>query len=67
MTVKFADTHEVQSEIRITRNGVPLQSVVVVDATVRIEPGTLNLGSPGVFTAFVGLPGDHSVADIERR
>jgi len=62
MTVKFADTHEVQSGIRIRLNGAPLQAALC--ATVKIEPETLNLASKGVFTAFIHPLGNRSVADI---
>lgn len=63
MTVKFADTHEVQSGIRITVNGTPLRAVL--GATVEIKPETLNLSSPGAFTAFIRLVGGRDVADID--
>jgi len=32
--------------------------------TIEIKPGTFNLGSKGVFTAFITLPEDYNVADI---
>jgi len=63
MTVKFADTHEVQCGIRITLNGAPLQAAL--NAVIRIEPETLKLGSKGVLTVFISLPGGYSVDEID--
>jgi hypothetical protein len=45
-----------------------LQKVVPVkfiEATVIIKPETLNLTSKGVFTAFIQLPEDYDIADID--
>lgn len=36
-----------------------------IPATIRIEPETLNLNSKGVFTAFITLPEEFNVADID--
>lgn len=58
MTVKFADTHEVQSGIRITVG-------TALDATIEIEPETVNLGSNGVITAFIEPATDYSLAEID--
>jgi len=62
MTVKFAERCPEHSGIEMTLNDSPFQAAL--RATVRIEPETLNLGSKGDLTAFIRLPGNHSVADI---
>jgi hypothetical protein len=46
----------------VSANGGP--PPVTIEATVRIEPETLNLASKGVFTAFITLPEGYEVADI---
>jgi hypothetical protein len=44
----------------VSANGTP----VTIEATVRIEPETLNLASKGVFTAFIALPEGYEVRGI---
>ncbi len=39
--------------------------IPVVEATIRIEPETLNLKSKGVFTAFIMLPEGYDGSDID--
>lgn len=46
--------------LRSTEEGI----FQIIPATVRIEPETLNLGSNGVFTAYIQLPDEHNVSDI---
>ena len=43
----------------------PLPFHVLISADVRIEPETVNLKSKGVMTAFVRLPKEYSVKDVD--
>jgi len=60
--VQIADIPSEPYIIESTSTGIVLP---VIEATVRIEPETLNLNSEGVFTAFVMLPEGYDVKDID--
>ncbi len=54
---------ELEHEITGTHDIVIEPGVLIVD--IEIKPETLNLVSQGVFTAFIQLPEEYSVADID--
>jgi uncharacterized repeat protein (TIGR02543 family) len=41
------------------------QWTAIIAASIRIEPETLNLHGAGMFTAFIRLPADFNIADID--
>ena len=55
------------NNVKTSFDSAPATFRLIIPATVRIKPKTLNLASNGVFTAFIKLPAGYNVSDIDNR